>query len=158
MAKGSTIRKNKYNKRVYEQIPLRVKKGEKEGISQCAQRYGMSTNAFILNAIDAYRISLHRDMIANLKEMIRPIAKKYGVESVYLFGSRARGDYRADSDFDFYIKKGRIRGYFALGGFFEELKEAVQAEIDLVSQDEEELDAYLREAIRKDGILLYEAA
>ena len=158
MAKGSTIRKNKYNKRVYEQIPLRVKKGEKEGISQCAQRYGMSTNAFILNAIDAYRISLHRDMIANLKKMIRPIAKKYGVESVYLFGSRARGDYRADSDFDFYIKKGRIRGYFAPGGFFEELKEAVQAEIDLVSQDEEELDAYLREAIRKDGILLYEAA
>lgn len=158
MVKGSTIRKNKYNKRVYEQIPLRVKKGEKEGISQCAQRYGMSTNAFILNAIDAYRISLHRDMIANLKKMIRPIAKKYGVESVYLFGSRARGDYRADSDFDFYIKKGRIRGYFALGGFFEELKEAVQAEIDLVSQDEEELDAYLREAIRKDGILLYEAA
>ena len=158
MAKGSTIRKNKYNKRVYEQIPLRVKKGEKEGISQCAQRYGMSTNAFILNAIDAYRISLHRDMIANLKKMIRPIAKKYGVESVYLFGSRARGDYRTDSDFDFYIKKGRIRGYFALGGFFEELKEAVQAEIDLVSQDEEELDAYLREAIRKDGILLYEAA
>lgn len=158
MAKGSTIRKNKYNKRVYEQIPLRVKKGEKEGISQCAQRYGMSTNAFIFNAIDAYRISLHRDMIANLKKMIRPIAKKYGVESVYLFGSRARGDYRADSDFDFYIKKGRIRGYFALGGFFEELKEAVQAEIDLVSQDEEELDAYLREAIRKDGILLYEAA
>ena len=158
MAKGSTIRKNKYNKRVYEQIPLRVKKGEKEGISQCAQRYGMSTNAFILNAIDAYRISLHRDMIANLKKMIRPIAKKYGVESVYLFGSRARGDYRADSDFDFYIKKGRIRGYFALGGFFEELKEAVQAEIDLVSQDEEALDAYLREAIRKDGILLYEAA
>ncbi len=158
MAKGSTIRKNKYNKRVYEQIPLRVKKGEKEGISQCAQRYGMSTNAFILNAIDEYRISLHRDMIANLKKMIRPIAKKYGVESVYLFGSRARGDYRADSDFDFYIKKGRIRGYFALGGFFEELKEAVQAEIDLVSQDEEELDAYLREAIRKDGILLYEAA
>lgn len=158
MAKGSTIRKNKYNKRVYEQIPLRVKKGEKEGISQCAQRYGMSTNAFILNAIDAYRISLHRDMIANLKKMIRPIAKKYGVESVYLFGSRARGDYRADSDFDFYIKKGRIRGYFALGGFFEELKEALQAEIDLVSQDEEELDAYLREAIRKDGILLYEAA
>ena len=158
MAKGSTIRKNKYNKRVYEQVSLRVKKGEKEGISQCAQRYGMSTNAFILNAIDAYRISLHRDMIANLKKMIHPIAKKYGVESVYLFGSRARGDYRADSDFDFYIKKGRIRGYFALGGFFEELKEAVQAEIDLVSQDEEELDAYLREAIRKDGILLYEAA
>jgi hypothetical protein len=63
-----------------------------------------------------------------------------------------------DSDFDFYIKKGRLRGYFALGGFFEEMKEAVQGDIDLVSLDEEEMDDYLREAIRKDGILLYEAA
>ena len=158
MAMNSTIRKNKYKKRVYEQIPVRVKKGEKEGISQCAQRYGMSTNAFILNAIDAYRISLHRDMIVKLKKVIRPVAVKYGVEAVYLFGSRARGDYRPDSDYDFYIKKGKIRGYFALGGFFEEMKDAVQADIDLVSLEEEELDEYLKKAIQKDGILLYEAA
>ena len=157
MAMNSTIRKNKYNKKVYEQIPVRVKKGEKEGISQCAQRYGMSTNAFILNAIDAYRISLHRDMIVKLKKVIRPVAVKYGVEAVYLFGSRARGDYRPDSDYDFYIKKGKIRGYFALGGFFEEMKDAVKADIDLVSLEEEELDEYLKEAIKKDGILLYEA-
>ena len=158
MTKGSTIRKNKYNKKVYEQIPIRVKKGEKEGISQCAHRYGMSTNAFILSAIDAYRIRLHQDMIANLKKVIRPIAKKYGAEAIYLFGSRALGDYRPDSDYDFYVKKGKIRGYFALGGLFEEIKEAVKADIDLVSLDEEELDEYLKEAIRKDGILLYEAA
>ena len=157
MAMNSTIRKNKYNKKVYEQIPVRVKKGEKEGISQCAQRYGMSTNAFILNEIDAYRISLHRDMIVKLKKVIRPVAVKYGVEAVYLFGSRARGDYRPDSDYDFYIKKGKIRGYFALGGFFEEMKDAVQADIDLISLEEEELDEYLKKAIQKDGILLYEA-
>jgi hypothetical protein len=37
------------------------------------------------------------------------------------------------------------------------MKEAVQADIDLVSLEEEELDPYLREAIRKDGILIYEA-
>ena len=158
MALGSTVRKNKYNKRVYEQIPVRVKKGEKESILQCAQRHGMSANAFILKAIDEYKKSLHRKMLANLKRLIRPVAEKYGAEAVYLFGSRARGDYRADSDFDFYIKKGKMRGYFALGGFFEEMKDAVQADVDLVSLDEEELDDYLREAIRKDGILLYEAA
>lgn len=158
MAMNSTIRKNRYNKKVYEQIPVRVKKGEKEGISQCAQFYGMSTNAFILKAIEEYKKTLHRQMIARLRKVVRPIAEKYGADAVYLFGSRARGDYRADSDFDFYIKKGKMRGYFALGGFFEEMKEAVQAEIDLVSQEEEELDAYLLEAIRKEGILLYEAA
>ena len=59
MALSSTIRKNKYNKKVYEQIPVRVKKGEKESILQCAQRHGMSANAFILKAIDAYKKSLH---------------------------------------------------------------------------------------------------
>ena len=158
MAMNSTIRKNKYNKKVYEQIPIRVKKGEKEWIMRCAQRHGMSANAFILKAIEEYKQSLHRDMIANLKKVIRPIAKKYGAEAVYLFGSRARGDYRPDSDYDFYVKKGKIRGYFALGGLFEEMKEALQADIDMVSLDEEELDEYLKEAIRKDGILLYEAA
>ncbi len=158
MAMKRTIRKNRYNKKVYEQIPIRVKKGEKEGISQCAQFHGMSTNAFILKAIEEYKKILHRQMIARLRKAVRPIAEKYGAKAVYLFGSRARGDYRADSDFDFYIKKGKMRGYFALGGFFEEMKEAVQAEIDLVSQDEEELDAYLLEAIRKEGILIYEAA
>lgn len=158
MAKSSTIRKNKYNKAVYEQIPIRVKKGEKDGILQCAQCHGMSTNAFILKAIEEYKKSLHRQMIARLKKAVRPVAEKYGAEAVYLFGSRARGDFRPDSDFDFYIKKGKIRGYFALGGFFEEMKEAVQADIDMVSLEEEELDAYLRDAIRKDGILLYEAA
>ena len=38
------------------------------------------------------------------------------------------------------------------------MKDAVQADIDLVSLEEEELDEYLKKAIQKDGILLYEAA
>ena len=76
MAMNRTIRKNKYNKKVYEQIPVRVKKGEKEGILQCAQRYGMSTNAFILKAIEEYKQSLHRDMIANLKKSDPPHSEK----------------------------------------------------------------------------------
>ena len=50
MAMNSTIRKNSYNKKVYEQIPIRVKKGEKEGISQCAQFYGMSCVTRLLQA------------------------------------------------------------------------------------------------------------
>ena len=36
----------------------------------------------------------------NLSKLIAPIAEKYGVERVYLFGSRARGDARPDSDWD----------------------------------------------------------
>ena len=39
----------------------------------------------------------------NSKEIISNIAQKYNVASVGLFGSRARGDFREDSDYDIFI-------------------------------------------------------
>lgn len=158
MVMSRTIRKNRYNKKTYDQIPVRVKKGEKEAITACAQYHGMSTNAFIVKAVEEFRKKLHLEMIDDLKKIVAPVARRHGVEAVYLFGSRARGDYHGQSDFDFYIKKGRLRGYFALGGFYEDLKEAVNSEIDVVSLEEENLDTYIKDAIRKDGVLLYENA
>ena len=41
------------------------------------------------------------------KEKIKKIAEKFNLELVMLFGSRARGNYRADSDFDIAIKAKR---------------------------------------------------
>jgi len=40
-----------------------------------------------------------------LREKVKPIADKYGLAAVHLFGSRARGDNKSDSDYDFYEKK-----------------------------------------------------
>jgi predicted nucleotidyltransferase len=39
----------------------------------------------------------------NLSEIIEDIAKKYELDSIGIFGSRARGDYREDSDLDIFI-------------------------------------------------------
>jgi len=39
----------------------------------------------------------------NLSEIIEDIAKKYELDSIGIFGSRARGDYRQDSDLDIFI-------------------------------------------------------
>ena len=37
--------------------------------------------------------------LEELKQIVAPIAEKYGLEAVYLFGSQARGDAKPDSDF-----------------------------------------------------------
>lgn len=47
-------------------------------------------------------------IISQLQAVVAPLASQYGVERMYLFGSRARGDHRPDSDYDFLISKGRV--------------------------------------------------
>jgi len=52
MGKTSTASKNKYNAKAYEQIPLRVKTGQKDEIKAKADSRGMSLNAYIIDLIE----------------------------------------------------------------------------------------------------------
>ena len=45
--------------------------------------------------------------IEMIKDVIAPIAAKYGVESIYVFGSYARGEATIDSDIDFLVFGGK---------------------------------------------------
>ena len=90
-----------------------------------------------------------------LRRIVEPIAKSYGMKQVYLFGSRARGDNREDSDYDFCVVTSDDCDLFELGGFFAELRDALGVEIDLVCQ-ESLRDDFNREVLR-DRKLLYEA-
>lgn len=49
--KTSTAVKNRYNAKAYDQIPLRVKKGEKEIIQKRAEKLGKSVNSYITDLI-----------------------------------------------------------------------------------------------------------
>ena len=51
MGTAETKAKNKYNAKAYDQIPLRVKAGEKEKLQAHAQQKGMSLNAYIVDLI-----------------------------------------------------------------------------------------------------------
>lgn len=95
--------------------------------------------------------------ISRLKLIIDPIAKHYGLEAVYLFGSQARNTADNHSDYDFYIKKGRLRGMFQLSGLFQDLEKALNRQVDIVLEPEGGacLDDYLLKSIETDGILLY---
>lgn len=44
----------KYNAKAYDEIKVRVRKGNKEGLKTIAAMFNMSLNNFILNAIDSY--------------------------------------------------------------------------------------------------------
>ena len=97
--------------------------------------------------------AVQRYSIEELKRIVCPIAEKYGVNKVYLFGSVARGDYKDSSDYDFCIEKGRIRGLTKLSGFFQDLREAVGCDIDLVTT--KSLEPEFLNAIMTEGVVIY---
>ncbi|MCL2318336.1 MAG: nucleotidyltransferase domain-containing protein [Methanomassiliicoccaceae archaeon] len=98
----------------------------------------------------------HNLTFEELCEIVAPIAEKRGVERVYLFGSRARGDNGEKSDYDFYIIPGRIRSLIGLSGLLQDLKEALGEDVDIVSENPRINDDFLQEALR-DRRLVYEA-
>lgn len=70
-----------------------------------------------------------------LKNRIAPIAKKYELRAVYLFGSYARNEATDDSDVDILIDRtgSKIKGMFDMGGLYNDLHLSVGKEIDLVT-------------------------
>ena len=84
-------------------------------------------------------------------EEIRNFARKYQVKKVILFGSRARGDYKRTSDIDIAVSGGD----FAKFALDVEEETSTLLEFDIVNLDREMQDE-LREAIEREGKLLYE--
>lgn len=91
--------------------------------------------------------------IEEIKSIVEPIARKYGVERVYLFGSYARGDVTENSDVDLRVDKGSLKGMFALCGLYTEIEEALQIKIDILTTGSLE-DDFLSK-IQKEEVLLY---
>lgn len=93
--------------------------------------------------------------IQELKEIIAPLAQKYGAKRVYLFGSYARRDMTSNSDVDLRVDKGEIRG-LALAGFLVDLEDALGLKVDLIPTTS--LDNQFLSTIQEDEVLLYEAS
>ena len=92
--------------------------------------------------------------IEEIKEKAIPIAKKYGVESLSLFGSYARGEANEKSDIDFLIDKGEIQGLISYFSFVHRLEDVFACHVDVVTTGIE--DKEFLESLMKDRILLYE--
>jgi len=89
-----------------------------------------------------------------IKRLITPIAQQFGIEKLALFGSYARGDQNEDSDLDFLIKKGSLRGMFQFCGFINRLEDELGVHVDVLTYDSLQ-DSLIQDAI-KDEVVLYE--
>ena len=91
--------------------------------------------------------------IEEIRDTVAPIAKKYGVERAYLFGSYARGEATTDSDVDLRVDKGSLKGMFALCGLYTEIEQALKMKVDVLTTGSLEKD-FLKK-ISKEEVLLY---
>lgn len=91
--------------------------------------------------------------VDEIKNIVTPIAKEYGIDSLYLFGSYSNGSANDKSDIDLRIDKGKIRSLFALTGFRLALEDALRLPVDLVTSDISDKN-FLR-LIADEEVLLY---
>lgn len=90
-----------------------------------------------------------------LKGIVGPIASRYNIRRVYLFGSRARGDFDDDSDYDFIILCPEEMGLIGLTNFRNELMQALRKPVDFAYEDY--LTSGFNSIVGQDKVLVYES-
>ena len=98
--------------------------------------------------------------LEEIAAIIAPIAARYGVDTIYIFGSYARGEADESSDIDLCIEAVAIKGLLALGGLYSDLEEALGKELDLITVKSLKYndDNDFKENLEKERVLIYEAA
>ena len=92
--------------------------------------------------------------IENIINLVKPIAEKYQVKEIYLFGSYARGEANIDSDLDFLVYGGenfRLTMIFALA---EELRAVLKKDVDVFEIHEINKDSDFYNTIMKERLLV----
>ena len=103
--------------------------------------------------------------IEEIKRRVTPVAQKYGLAAVNLFGSYARGEATAGSDVDLLVDlTGSSAHGMMLGGLYADLEEALEVSIDLVTiaslrtPTTRSSQIHFRETVAKERMMIYAAA
>lgn len=101
--------------------------------------------------------------IEEIAERVRPVAERYGLLKVYLFGSYARGEATEESDVDLLVDAENVKGLVAYCGLIDDLEKALEKELDLVTlrglydkYRTDKLAVRLRKTIERDRRLIYD--
>ncbi len=92
--------------------------------------------------------------IDQIRDIVSPIAASYGVKSLSLFGSYARGDAKDSSDIDLLVDRTGMRKGWAIGGLYADLADALGKELDMVTMTGADHDFLKR--IQQDAVSIYQ--
>lgn len=73
--------------------------------------------------------------IERIKQSVEPVAQKYRLKAVYLFGSYARNEATDKSDIDLLVDRtgSTIKGLFDMSALYSDLRESLGRDIDLIT-------------------------
>jgi len=92
--------------------------------------------------------------LEQIKNVVKPLAEKYRVDAIYLFGSYARGEADADSDLDFLVFGGEGFKLTAILALQEELWEAFQKKIDAFEIRELNRETAFYDTVMREKVLV----
>lgn len=92
--------------------------------------------------------------IQDIKALVKPIAEKYKVKEVYLFGSYARGEADENSDLDFLVFGGEDFKLTMIFSLAEELRMILDKKVDVFEINEINQDSDFYKTIMKERLLV----
>ncbi|MBR2523543.1 MAG: nucleotidyltransferase domain-containing protein [Clostridiales bacterium] len=92
--------------------------------------------------------------IGFIRDKIAPIAAKYGVESIYVFGSYARGEATIDSDVDFLVFGGKDFKRSNVFALAEDVRIALNKNVDMYEISEINTDSSFYDTVMREKVLV----
>lgn len=104
--------------------------------------------------------------INEIQQIVTPIAKRYHLPAVYLFGSYAKGTANEHSDVDLLIDTTGtgLKSLLSLGALYNDIEEALGKKIDLITVNSLQQSLQIpseetfRNSVWKEKVSLYDAA
>lgn len=90
--------------------------------------------------------------LEDIARVVKPLAEKYHISEVYIFGSYARNEATASSDIDFLVFGGKDFRLTSVFAFAEELRMAIQKEIDVFEINEVNHNSTFYHTIMKERV------
>ena len=88
-----------------------------------------------------------------IKAIANPIASRYDIAALYLFGSYARGEATPQSDLDFRVDRDGMTDLLQLGGLYSDLESVFQKKLNLLTT--QMLSPVFLDSIKREEVLIY---